>query len=418
MKRLLYPLAALLIVATFSGCATMSKKECENADWRAVGYNDGSRGIYVGQLEKHRKSCSKYSIVPDDVAYRDGWEQGIRRYCTYDTGFRTGNRGARHLTYCPADVAPDYLSGWDEGVRRYCEPDHALQLGLSGFGYNGVCPADMAGEFQDLYRLGRDVRQARAAHHKLEARLDRTERALLAAKNRKQHRELLHDLALLRHDEHRSDNRVIALEACMSGDWFDAGYRDGEAGTPARAADIADTCRNYGILPDRRGYQDGWREGNSLYCSYDSGLYAGQNNLEYLGVCSGRAHRQFWRGYEKGREMFRHEQYEKYHRPVGREPSRRPAAGTKLRYKQTPQARPAPKHPAQAKRPQDNGKAKGQHNDNGRDVQHGHGKPAAADRNSKGKEKASPAEQEPRQRMQDKSMEQRPMEEHDMERMH
>jgi len=324
----------------------MSKEECENADWKSLGYSDGSRGAHYSHLEKRRKSCVEYKVAPDDVAYRDGWDQGIRRYCSYNTGLQAGSRGARHITYCPSDVAPDYLDGWLQGVRQYCQPENALKLGLSGHRYSGVCPTDMAGAFDDFYRLGSDVRQARAAHHELEERLDRTEHDLMSAKDPKQHRDLLHAIARLRHDENRSDARVIALEACMSYDWYDAGYRDGEDGQSARYRNIANTCRNYGIRGDRRGYLEGWRDGVSNYCSYDSGLYAGQNNLEYLGVCSGYSHSEFWRGYERGRYMFLHEQYEMHRKPMRKPEPRRPAAAeSQLRH--MPAARPAPTGNAQ-----------------------------------------------------------------------
>lgn len=455
MKRRIHPIIALLLAALLAGCATMSKKECENADWHSLGYSDGSRGIHYSHLEKRRKACAEYRIAPDDTAYQDGWTQGIRRYCNYDTGYRAGSRGARHITYCPQDIAPDYLNGWRQGVRQYCQPEHALQQGLAGHGYNGICPADMADAFEDFYRLGRDVRQARASHHELEERLDRTERALLAARDPKQRRDLLHSLARLRHDENRSDARVIALEACMNDDWYDAGYRDGEDGQPARYRDIADTCRGYGLRGDRRGYREGWRDGVRDYCSYDSGLYAGQNNLEYLGVCSGYGHSEFWRGYERGRDMYRHERYEEQLKPVRkpaprRAPQARPGSDRKPQLRHTPsvkpnvnqlvkpaaRARPAaqPQKPAEKHAPQPtrqpsakpevehpangaNGKA------NGRDMRsngNGHGQAQTAGNNGpqKQKQQKQKKQDEEKQRMEQQKMDARPMNGRDTEQGH
>ncbi|HXH64231.1 MAG TPA: DUF2799 domain-containing protein, partial [Mariprofundaceae bacterium] len=157
----------LVALGLLAGCATMSKKECETADWRSLGYSDGARGIYYSNLEKRRDSCSKYNIVPDDSAYMNGWGEGIRRYCTPDTGFQVGSAGQPYNNICPPDVEPAFLSGWQQGVRQYCVPENALQLGLNGYPYRGVCPPDLAGQFQNFYRLGVDVRQARANHQYL-----------------------------------------------------------------------------------------------------------------------------------------------------------------------------------------------------------------------------------------------------------
>ncbi|HKI60685.1 MAG TPA: DUF2799 domain-containing protein, partial [Mariprofundaceae bacterium] len=91
---------------------------------------------------------------------------------------------------------------------------------------------------------------------------------------------------------------------------------DGEAGQTDRGWEIANVCRNYGIGADNQGYREGWLQGVSYYCSYESGLYVGQSNQTYLGVCSGYGHQQFWRGYEHGRALFRADRYEAHPKPV------------------------------------------------------------------------------------------------------
>jgi len=337
MKRLFYPLLILLL-AVAAGCASMSKKECMNADWQAIGYSEGSRGIHYSNLAKHRNACSEYQIIPNDGAYRAGWEQGIRRYCTADTGYRIGSSGQAYGNFCPQDVEADFLSGWDQGVRQYCSPDNALRQGLAGYQYNGVCPAELAGAFQDFYRLGIDVRGARGSHEAIEQQLARVQRALTAEKNPQQRRKLLYELERLQHEEERSEANTIALEACMSDDWYEAGVGDGEAGLTDRGWEIANVCRNYGIGADMQGYREGWLQGVSYYCSYESGLYVGQSNQAYLGVCSGYGHAQFWRGYEYGRALFRADRYEAHPRPVHQPASRQTPRQPR------PQVMPEPEH--------------------------------------------------------------------------
>lgn len=324
MKRSLYLLSIFLMIGFLSGCASMSKKECINANWHSIGYTDGSRGVHYNNLAKHHQSCVKHEIIPDDNAYHAGWDQGIRSYCTADNGYRAGRAGKAYRNICPQDVEANFLSGWEQGIRHYCTPENGLQVGLAGRQYRGVCPADMEPAFHDYYRLGRDVRKVRSTHTSAENSVSRVERALTAEQDPQRHRNLLHELERLQHDEDRQDGILAALEACMSDDWFDAGYFDGETGYARRAGDIANVCRSYGVGMDRGGYHAGWEQGNSYYCTYNSGLYVGQTNQRYSGVCSGIGHRRFWRGYEEGRRLYQSGRYGGHPKPENRKVIRHP----------------------------------------------------------------------------------------------
>ena len=315
MYRLFYTLAALWLAGTLAGCASMSKKDCETADWRTIGYNDGARGIYYTNLDSYRKRCSEYQIAPDANAYQAGWNQGIRSYCTSDNGYRAGVAGQTFQNICPADVAPGYRVGWQQGIRQYCTPDNGLRQGLAGYPYRGVCPPEIAIGFQNRYRLGLDLRQARANHQNIEYRLDRVRKNLAAEKDPHRYHDLLEELVRLRHDEDRSEFRVGALQACTNNDWFEVGLSDGESGSPYQAGEIARACRSYGSGEDMLGYRDGWSRGNNHYCSFDSGLYAGQNNQEYRGVCHGPRYGLFWSGYLRGIQQFKAGRYEDHPRP-------------------------------------------------------------------------------------------------------
>ncbi len=306
---------SLLILSLLSGCASMSKKECLNADWQAIGYRDGARGVHYSTLSKHRESCSEYNVIPDDGAYRAGWDEGIRRYCSADTGYRVGSSGHAYNNICPADVAEDFLSGWRQGIREFCTADNGLRTGLAGRGYNGSCPADLAPAFKAYYNLGKDVRRARSNHERIEKRLEQQERLLATQTSPRAHEQYEHQYEALLRDEARADAELQALQACMQSDWYEAGFRDGEAGRPQRAGDIGNVCGRYGIHSDWRGYASGWMSGAAHYCTYEIGLYIGQSNLTYTGVCSGYSHQQFWRGYEEGRHHYQSGNY-RHQRPT------------------------------------------------------------------------------------------------------
>jgi hypothetical protein len=316
MYRLIHPVILLLLASLVSGCASMSKKDCENADWHAIGYNDGARGIQPGHLNVYSQRCAEYKIAPDAGAYQAGWDQGIRSYCTSTTGYNTGAAGLAYSNICPADVAPAFLAGYRQGLDQYCTPDNGLQQGLRGYPYRGVCPADMAAGFQQRYQLGLDLRRARAAHQNAEYRLGQVRQALATEKDPDRYHDLLNDLVRLRYEDEHSEAMVAALNACAGNDWYEAGLSDGEAGQPYRASEIAGICQGYGSPADDIGYRQGWRDGNSHYCTYDSGVYAGQGNEEYRGVCHGPAYLLFWGGYLQGLGLFRSGRYEDHPRPT------------------------------------------------------------------------------------------------------
>lgn len=116
MKRLL-PLVLLALL--LGGCATLDKNECLQANWTDLGARDGQSGYSPARLEEHREACREYGIVPDDRSYLAGREQGLRYYCTPETGFREGRRGASYQRVCPLAAEADFLLAYDHGRELY-----------------------------------------------------------------------------------------------------------------------------------------------------------------------------------------------------------------------------------------------------------------------------------------------------------
>ena len=93
----------------------MSEQECLTADWRTVGYEDGTRGHGPEQIQRHRRACAKVGVTPDFVAYREGLEEGLRRFCRPASGFALGRRGQTYNGACPADLEAEFLVGYRDG---------------------------------------------------------------------------------------------------------------------------------------------------------------------------------------------------------------------------------------------------------------------------------------------------------------
>jgi Protein of unknown function (DUF2799) len=114
-------LAALAVLASLGGCASLSKSECMNANWEDIGIRDGANGHPEEYLIQHSTACAKVNVVPD--------------------------RGA-------------YLHGREQGLERFCVPHRAYQLGEYGNGFDvGICRNFDQERLRDAYEKGRDVNQ-------------------------------------------------------------------------------------------------------------------------------------------------------------------------------------------------------------------------------------------------------------------
>ena len=75
-------------------------------------------------------------------------------------------------------------------------------------------------------------------------------------------------------------------QECRSVDWYQLGIQDGQQG---KLADLFDehkeSCKRYGILPDRSQYLDGRNVGLLEYCQLGNAFRTGMNGEEYKGAC-------------------------------------------------------------------------------------------------------------------------------------
>jgi hypothetical protein len=98
-----------------AGCATLGKDECVNADWRTIGYQDGTRGKVADVIGDYRKDCAEHGVSPDLDAYVVGREQGLREYCREANGFRVGHSGKIYQGVCPSDLEYAFRVGYRDG---------------------------------------------------------------------------------------------------------------------------------------------------------------------------------------------------------------------------------------------------------------------------------------------------------------
>ena len=109
-----------------AGCSGMSQQACATADWRTVGFEDGTAGRSEGGIGRYRQQCSEHGVAPDLESYRAGHAEGVKIYCRESNGFTVGHSGAAYQGVCPADLEPEFLAEYNAG-RRLHELESALR---------------------------------------------------------------------------------------------------------------------------------------------------------------------------------------------------------------------------------------------------------------------------------------------------
>ena len=120
---------SLVFAVALTGCETMTVSECKVADWRRVGFDDGARGVSHSRLADHAESCAKAGIRPQPGAYRQGWDDGIDRFCTASNGWREGLQGnSGKANVCRGQLGYESFSRYlDAGLRVHRTEDMLRQ---------------------------------------------------------------------------------------------------------------------------------------------------------------------------------------------------------------------------------------------------------------------------------------------------
>jgi hypothetical protein len=119
MKYSIQIIAAVVVMAIFVSCATLSKNECLEADWFEVGRRDGRLGKQRSIFRDHYESCLEYQVRADRDAYYKGREEGLKVFGTKQNGFEQGRRGRSHRYFYPVELKSGFLDGYTQGEELY-----------------------------------------------------------------------------------------------------------------------------------------------------------------------------------------------------------------------------------------------------------------------------------------------------------
>lgn len=118
----MFKIIGLIFVGVLlGGCESMSESECRTADWGRVGFKDGAAGVAEQRLAAYTDDCGKIGVRPNAQAYRQGWDAGIKRYCTASNGWRAGTDGQENKAQvCVGQAGEAEFSRYlDAGLQVY-----------------------------------------------------------------------------------------------------------------------------------------------------------------------------------------------------------------------------------------------------------------------------------------------------------
>lgn len=102
-----------------SSCSTLNKEECKTANWKTIGYEDGTKGYPASRIGQHRSACAEYGIQPNLSAYTTGRKQGLTHYCIPSTGYKKGLYGYTYNGVCVGYNEPAFLDAYYYGLDIY-----------------------------------------------------------------------------------------------------------------------------------------------------------------------------------------------------------------------------------------------------------------------------------------------------------
>ena len=118
--RLRLKIAGFITVVLLTGCASLSRQQCQSGDWQAVGFADALAGHWPAErLDEHQQACGEFGIALDTEVYQEGHAAGVPVFCTAENGFKAGRRGYLYDGLCATTDESGFLQGYADGREVY-----------------------------------------------------------------------------------------------------------------------------------------------------------------------------------------------------------------------------------------------------------------------------------------------------------
>jgi hypothetical protein len=90
----------------------MSEEPCVLADWRTLGFTEGSCDRPVATIGACSQPCDERGVTPNLDACRAGHPEGVLTHRRGSNGFEVGRSGAAYQGVCPANLPRDFVPGY------------------------------------------------------------------------------------------------------------------------------------------------------------------------------------------------------------------------------------------------------------------------------------------------------------------
>ena len=165
-----------VLCAVLAACASMGRNECVNANWYAIGLEDGARGSALERLGEHRRACAEYGVAPNADQYSEGTRRGTEVVLHLRSRLQRGAPGPWSCERLPARARGQFRRGLlaragslrpepadRAGAGQIRRTKAALTAGIPE-------PRARAREAQRLEDLSREAEQLEAALARLPAK--------------------------------------------------------------------------------------------------------------------------------------------------------------------------------------------------------------------------------------------------------
>ena len=110
----------LSIGLAVAGCTSMSKQECESANWQEHGFNSALKGETLPHANEYygRQCTERHSVAVDGNELATGYENGLKHYCTPQNATRVGESLDDYQGICPKELEPNFVPVYNSALIR------------------------------------------------------------------------------------------------------------------------------------------------------------------------------------------------------------------------------------------------------------------------------------------------------------
>lgn len=114
----------LLLPLLLLACQNSQFRECESLIWQEFGERSALAGKTIEAFKSQEKICEKYKTPISKEAFNEGFQRGLRVFCSRETGFEFGKSGEVYSSTCPSTLENEFNAGFLRGRLAFLELEY------------------------------------------------------------------------------------------------------------------------------------------------------------------------------------------------------------------------------------------------------------------------------------------------------